>query len=138
VRPTVEGILESTIYVDDVAKSVAFYSKVFGFSVLFEVERGCAMSVSDRQVFLIFKKGMSVDGMNTPRGRIPGHDGDGNLHFAFAIDKGDLPGWRAWLGENNIDIESTVQWELGGKSVYFRDPDNHCVELATRGTWAIY
>ncbi|MCZ6766134.1 MAG: VOC family protein [bacterium] len=138
MKPTVEGILESAIYVDDVAASVAFYSKVFGFSVLFENKRMSAMSVSGKQVLLIFKKGMSAAQGPTPEGEVPGHDGNGHLHFAFAVDKKDLPHWRHWLEENGIVIESTVRWSLGGESVYFRDPDNHCVELATRGTWEIY
>ncbi|PYU59508.1 MAG: glyoxalase, partial [Acidobacteria bacterium] len=29
-------------------------------------------------------------------------------------------------------------WELGGWSLYFRDPDRHLIELATPGTWSIY
>lgn len=138
MRPIVEGILESAIYVDDVAASVAFYSKIFSFSVLFENKRMSAMSVADKQVLLIFKKGISVGQGPTVDGEVPGHDGDGDLHFAFAVDKKDLPQWRRWLEENLVVIESTVRWSLGGESVYFRDPDNHCVELVTRGTWTIY
>ena len=29
-------------------------------------------------------------------------------------------------------------WERGGRSLYFRDPDQHLLELATPGTWPIY
>jgi hypothetical protein len=35
-------------------------------------------------------------------------------------------------------VESKVVWPLGGHSLYFRDPDNHVVELATPGIWSIY
>ena len=31
-----------------------------------------------------------------------------------------------------------MNWERGGQSIYFRDPDGHLVELATPGIWAIY
>jgi catechol 2,3-dioxygenase-like lactoylglutathione lyase family enzyme len=31
-----------------------------------------------------------------------------------------------------------VQWEGGGTSLYFRDPDGRSVELATPGIWPTY
>jgi catechol 2,3-dioxygenase-like lactoylglutathione lyase family enzyme len=37
-----------------------------------------------------------------------------------------------------VNIESRVKWPRGGESIYFRDPDDHLVELVTPGTWAIY
>ncbi len=44
----------------------------------------------------------------------------------------------ARLQEHGIAIESRVRWELGGESLYFRDPDQNVVELATPGIWPIY
>jgi len=35
-------------------------------------------------------------------------------------------------------VEGRVDWPAGGKSVYFRDPDGHMLELATPGLWRIY
>jgi NADPH-dependent FMN reductase len=32
--------------------------------------------------------------------------------------------------DNGIAIESKVQWELGGQSLYFRDPNGNSLELA--------
>ena len=29
-------------------------------------------------------------------------------------------------------------WDRGGRSIYFRDPDGHLIELATPGVWANY
>ena len=58
--------------------------------------------------------------------------------FAFAIDTGDVAAWETRLSELGIAIESRVTWERGGLSLYFRDPDNHLVELATPGIWPIY
>ena len=115
-----------------------FYERVFGFEALIRDDRLCALAVPGHQVFLLFKKGASKRDGHTSGGVIPGHDGDGHLHMAFAIEKKELKGWRGWLDEQGIEIESTVEWPRGGTSIYFRDPDRHVIELATPGTWQVY
>jgi catechol 2,3-dioxygenase-like lactoylglutathione lyase family enzyme len=66
------------------------------------------------------------------------HDGDGELHIAFAISAAELPRWETWLAENRIAIEERKVWDRGGVSLYFRDPDRHLLEVATPGVWSIY
>jgi catechol 2,3-dioxygenase-like lactoylglutathione lyase family enzyme len=130
--PKSEGVLESSLYVADVAGSARFYEKIFGFRMISDFgERGCAMQAGNRQVLLLFKKGASRL-IQSP------HDGDGELHVAFAIAASELPSWEAWLAENGIAVEERRTWELGGVSVYFRDPDRHLIEIATPGVWSIY
>jgi catechol 2,3-dioxygenase-like lactoylglutathione lyase family enzyme len=89
------------------------------------------MRAGDRQVLLLFKKGGSHS-IQSP------HDGDGELHLAFAISSSELARWEAWLADNGIPIEERRTWDLGGQSIYFRDPDRHLLELATPGVWSIY
>ena len=130
--PKTAGILESSLYVADVARSARFYETIFGFRVISDfAERGCAMQAGDRQVLLLFKKGGSRD-------MVSAHDGDGELHIAFAIAADELAAWEAWLAENGIAVEEKRAWELGGASLYFRDPDRHLLEVATPGVWSIY
>jgi len=134
----VTGVLEYGVYVDDVPRSVEFYRRIFGFEQLQGDDRFCALSVAGRQVFLIFKKGGTLQPMPLPGGVLPPHDGSGQLHFAFSIPEADLAAWEQRLGETGIAIESRVTWPRGGRSIYFRDPDGHLVELITPGCWAIY
>ena len=130
--PKTNGILESSLYVSDVPRSVRFYQETFGFRVIKEFgERGCAMHADTSQVLLLFKKGASRT-MQSP------HDGDGELHVAFAIASAELVNWESWLGTRGIEVEEKRNWELGGWSLYFRDPDRHLIELATPGTWSVY
>jgi catechol-2,3-dioxygenase len=132
MHPNTEGILESSLYVTDVARSAQFFEKLFGFGVISDFgERGCAMKAGNRQVLLLFKKGGSRAGP-TP------HDGDGELHIAFAIPTAELANWEAWLAENGIAVEEKHAWESGGHSLYFRDLDRHLIEVATPGVWSIY
>jgi len=43
--------------------------------------------------------------------------------------------WQQQLRHHNIAIESEVNWAPGVRSLYFRDPLGHLVELATPGLW---
>ena len=89
------------------------------------------MEAGSHQVLLLFKKGGSRT-IQSP------HDGEGELHIAFAIPAAELATWEAWLAENGIEIEEKRTWEFGGQSLYFRDPDRHLIELATPGVWSNY
>jgi catechol 2,3-dioxygenase-like lactoylglutathione lyase family enzyme len=132
VPPKIDGILESSLYVSDVSRSVCFYQETFGFRVIMEFgKRGCAMHAGTRQVLLLFEKGGSR-AIQSP------HDSDGELHIAFAIPADELADWESWLQTRGIAVEEKRQWELGGWSLYFRDPDRHLIEVATPGVWAVY
>ena len=89
------------------------------------------MHAGPHQVLLVFKKGAS-------RAITSPHDGDGELHLAFAIPSAELANWESWLEQKGIAVEEKRAWELGGWSLYFRDPDRHLLELATPGTWPVY
>jgi len=131
--PPTDGILETSLYVDDIRRSAEFYLRVFGFPVIsdFGDQRGCALQAGPQQVLLLFRKGASV-AITSP------HDGDGELHLAFAIPASALSRWEAWLAENAIAVEERKEWERGGVSLYFRDPDRHLLEVVTPGLWSIY
>jgi catechol 2,3-dioxygenase-like lactoylglutathione lyase family enzyme len=132
MQPKSDGILESSLYVSDVSRSIRFYEEIFGFRVISNFgERGCAMQAGARQVLLLFKKGASRT-IQSP------HDGDGELHTAFAIAPDQLANWESWLQTKGIAVEEKRTWELGGWSLYFRDPDRHLLELATPGVWSVY
>jgi catechol 2,3-dioxygenase-like lactoylglutathione lyase family enzyme len=136
--PAVTGVLETSLYVADLRRSVGFYRDLFGFEALAADERFCGLNVAGRQVLLLFQKGLSAAPSVLPGGTIPGHDGSGRLHLAFAVAAADLPAWEERLRQQGVAVESTVDWPRGGRSLYFRDPDGHLVELAAPGVWSIY
>ena len=136
--PQVSGLLESSIWVDDVARAAEFYRRLFDFETLIEDQRICALSVEGKQVLLLFRQGGSTGVIEIPGGVIPPFDGSGETHVAFAIPAEELAAWEARLSVQGVGIESRVRWERGGQSVYFRDPDGNLVELVTPGCWQIY
>jgi len=136
--PRVTGILETSLYVDDVARAAQFYKSLFGFQQMFVDERLCALAIGEKQVLLLFKRGASIEEMSLAGGTLPPHDGSGQLHVAFACSAEELPEWEAQLATHDVPVESRIHWQRGGTSLYFRDPDENLVELATPGIWPIY
>jgi catechol 2,3-dioxygenase-like lactoylglutathione lyase family enzyme len=126
------GILETSLYVDDLDRAMRFYEDLFGFSLLVGDQRLRAMKIREGQVLLLFKRGASL----SPE-HFPPHDGQGPLHLAFAIPAEELAAWEERLKRHGIAIEEK-KWEQGGCSLYFRDPDGHLLELATPGVWPNY
>ena len=133
----VRRVLETALDCDDLTRSAAFYTSLLGVTPMVQVERMVAIDAGEGTVLLLFQKG-AASSVVLPGGLVPAHESGGPGHFAFAIDAADLPSWEARLGELGIAVESRVTWERGGTSLYFRDPDQRLVELATPGLWPSY
>jgi catechol 2,3-dioxygenase-like lactoylglutathione lyase family enzyme len=131
--PAVNGVLETSLYVEDVARAAAFYQRVFAFPViapegeLNASTRLGALRAGDRSVLLLFKKGGTPD-----------TDASGSIHVAFAIAREQVPEWERWLEQQNVTIETRKTWKYGAQALYFRDPDGHLLEVVTPGVWTIY
>lgn len=138
MMPQLSDLKETSLYVDDLGRSKSFYTSVLGLSILSEDERFCALDVAEKHVLLLFVRGASLGETNLPGGIIPPHDGSGPLHIAFAVTSEELPPWESQLRTNRVEILSRVSWPKGGRSIYFRDPDGHLLELLTPGVWRTY
>lgn len=136
--PRLHGILETAIHVRNLSASACFYQEILGLELIERTDRLCALSVAGRHLLVLFLEGGTSEPLEIPGGILPPHGGSGPLHFAFAIDRNELASWEQRLREKGVAVQSRVEWELGGTSLYFRDPDGHLVELATPGTWPIY
>lgn len=138
--PKIHGVVETILYTDDLARATAFYRDVLGLEPMRgDGDRFQAFDSGERRVLLLFKRGGTLTAQPVASGGvIPPHDGSGPLHVGFAIAAGDYDAWCARLRERGVAIESETRWERGGRSVYFRDPDQHLVELVTPGIWPNY
>jgi catechol 2,3-dioxygenase-like lactoylglutathione lyase family enzyme len=142
--PSINRLLETALHVEDLERSVRFYQDVFSFesmegdSLEFEDRVLYPLQLPGRSVLLLFLKGSCTTTTVLPEGTIPPHDGSGQLHLAFAVAAAELEGWRERLQSHGVQIEGEMAWPRGGRSLYFRDPDGHLLELATPGVWPIY
>ena len=123
-------VLETALYVNDVAAAREFYGRVLGLAEF--------SYVSDEHVFFRCGEGMLL--LFNPiatrtQDDIPPHGADGAGHVAFAMESGSVQEWRDHLAQQGVAIEREVAWPSGGASLYFRDPDGNSLELATPATW---
>ena len=127
----VTGVIETALYVDDMRRAVDFYQRLFAFRALHVSDRLCALRVVPGQVLLIMARGASSEASVLPFGVIPPSDATGHQHVAFGVPLSELPAWKARLERLGVEIESAIDWPEGGRSLYFRDPDQHCIEVKT-------
>ena len=136
--PQLNRIVETALYVDDLERARDFYEGKLGLAPLLKTPILYAYDVGGATVLLLFRRGAAQQTQSSANGSIPPHDGSGPLHIAFAVDSGELEAWERKLEELDIAVEGRMAWDRGGKSLYFRDPDGHLLELMTPGIWRTY
>ena len=123
-------IFETVLYAEDLVAAERFYRDVVGLEV---IGRG--------ELAVVFRCGGSVLLIFDPRksgasGRdVPSHGTSGAGHIAFAVKPEELDAWREQFRNAGISIEEEVDWDEGGRSLYFRDPAGNIVELAPPTIW---
>ncbi len=136
--PAISGVLETGVYVEDLSRARAFYEGVLGLKPMLADERFCAYDAGPGSVLLLFKRGATLTPVRMAEGVIPAHDGHGPLHYALAIPAPMLELWVQHLEAQGVEIESRVDWKGVVVILYFRDPVQNLVELATPGRWDNY
>jgi len=139
----VTGILESALFVANLQRAREFYGRVFGFEELEVSEDGCVLAAGKAQVFLLVTEAKALVASRTPGGTVPPclaepRQAVGAGHIAFSVAAADVDAWRSHLEREGVALESEVAWQGGARSIYFRDPDGHLLELATPGLWGMH
>ena len=131
MRP-IDRVLETILYVDDLAAAERFYGEVLG------------LELDSRKdgLFVFFKFGAGMLLLFEPRaasvGRnVPAHGAQGPGHACFAVAEADLEHWKKRLQTAAVAIEQEMDWPRGGRSFYFRDPAGNSLELATPKIWGL-
>ncbi|GGB58481.1 lactoylglutathione lyase [Roseibium aquae] len=135
MRPPLDGLLETAVYVDDMDAAHAFYQDILGLKRMVKGTRLFAYDAGPAQALLVFHRGHTGEDVETPGGTVPGHDTEGHGHFAFRIAADQIGAWRRYLQDRQVEIISEVAWPAGGTSLYFRDPDGNVLELAAPPLW---
>jgi len=139
--PPLNGLVETALFVDDLAQGIAFYEQVLGLEKIKESNTGCVFRVAAQRYFLLVLRdaaqtpNKTTNGTVLPPCALPEQSGRGPGHVAFGVSSDAFDSWRTRLTKHGIEVLSEVTWEHGARSLYFRDPDRHLIELATAGIW---
>ncbi len=131
VRPL--GVLEASLYVDDLAAAETFYRDVLGLE----------FHSRDEGRHLFFRCGSAMVLLFNPEATlsddhdVPHHGCRGQGHLCLAMNEREIDLWRTRLGQLGVPIEQEIEWPRGGHSLYFRDPAGNSLELATPRLWGI-
>lgn len=127
------SILETAIYASDLDAVERFYRDVLG--LLFDskvIGRHVFFRCGDAMLLVFNPTATAVKAGNAPT-----HGARGPGHVAFAVGNGELEPWLERLAEHAVEIEASVDWPGGGRSIYFRDPGGNSIELTTPIIWGI-
>ncbi len=130
-----KAVLETSLYVNDLDRALAFYEQVLGLRRIedgyFAGGRGAALQVGNGpSVLLLFRAEITRLG-----GDLPAHGASGAGHVAFRVEAGELPRWRERLREHSVPIEREFAVGDHPPSIYFRDPDGNSLELGVADIW---
>lgn len=125
-------VLETCLYVQDIARTKDFYAADLGLALYSEAEgRQVFFKLPDGGMLLFFKGSETSKEGQGP----PSHHAEGPQHLAFEVSKEDYPKWKVRIsGATALIHEQT--WKNDVRSFYFRDPDGHLVEICEPGMWS--
>ena len=126
----IKKIKETCLYVTELERTRQFYQGKLGLNVIGEVKGRHIFFRAGASVLLCF-----VPEVSKKKGKLPPHFGSGQLHLAFEVTREEYEGWKEKIQRSGIPIEQEYDWGRGFKSFYFRDPDQHLLEVVMEGMW---
>lgn len=130
-HPSISGILETILYVDDIAAARVFYEAILGLRPHgMSSELGVGYGLDD-QMLLLFNPALSLQ----PGRIVPSHGSVGAGHLAFRASAAELDAWHLRLEAHGVEIEQEHTWENGARSIYFRDPAGNSLEFVEAALW---
>ncbi|MEQ8785506.1 MAG: VOC family protein [Pirellulaceae bacterium] len=126
-------ILETCLYVDDLAEAEAFYRRVLGLEVHSRQQGRHVFFHCGARMLLLFNPQESRHSDSD----FPVHGAEGAGHVCFAVRDAEIEAWKQHLDRCGVEIEMVYEWSSGGHSVYFRDPAGNSLEVASPRIWRI-
>ncbi|WP_305968884.1 MULTISPECIES: VOC family protein [unclassified Mameliella] len=133
--PTLSGVLEAAIYVDDLDAAEGFYGGILGLEKIIRVEGRHVFFRCGSSVVLAFIAEATEEPPKPDALPVPPHGARGPGHLCFAVPAAELDAMVSLLTESGIAIESDFNWPHGPRSVYVRDPAGNSVEFADPALW---
>jgi glyoxylase I family protein len=123
-HPFVRGTHGIRYQVKDVARSVAFYTSHFGFSLVHQqLPAFASVALGDAQLLLSGPQASGSRPMPTGRQQEPG----GWNRIVLRVE--DLPSFIDILKKSGLHFRNNMETGPGGKQIQVEDPDGNPIEL---------
>ncbi|MGB0165543.1 MAG: VOC family protein [Luteibaculum sp.] len=125
-----KSVIEVCLYSKNLKQAEAFYGKKLGFELISSSDTFRFFRVGN-QMLLIFDADSSRNQSN-----LPPHFAHGQQHIAFLSNEANYAVWKEHLKNCGVKIEAETVWPNSGlRSFYFRDPENHVLEILEGNIW---
>ena len=123
-------IKETCLYVSDLEKTKSFYCNKLGLELISLVKGRHVFFRAGTSVLLCFIAETTKDEKT-----LPPHFASGQIHLALEVEIGNYDNCKENISLAGIKIEHEEEWGNDFRSFYFRDPDNHLLEVVQKGMW---
>jgi len=132
---SVSEVLESALYVLDLQAAEKFYSEVLGLTFYSKMEGRHVFFRCGNRMVLLFNAEATAVSAGGPKDA-PTHGAKGEGHLAFAAKDSEIDQWKRHLARNGVEIEKEIR-SRNGRAIYFRDPSQNSLEIASPRIWGI-
>ena len=112
------SILETALYVTDLAAAETFYQDILGLDIVAKAEGRHVFFRCGEGVLLLFDADATEiappPGARLP---VPPHGARGPGHLCFAASVEEITRWRTYLSGKGLAIEADFEWPNGGRSI---------------------
>mgnify|MGYP006282758119 CR=1 FL=1 len=123
-------IKETALYVKDLDQTEAFYGEKLDLKLISKVEGRHVFFRVGSSVLLCFLAEKTKHDKS-----LPSHYGEGKLHIAFEVPGERYSEVKEEILSSGIEVEYEEEWGGQYQSFYFRDPDDHLLEIVPQGMW---
>ena len=99
MEPRAKGVLESSLYVDDLRAAAKFYGQFLGLEEVLREEGRHLFYRCGAGMLLLFLPDASCHPSHVRQQLIPPHGAHGPGHLAFRVDHDEIASWRQRLAE---------------------------------------
>ncbi len=136
-KPIISGVLETALYVNDLAAANSFYGDLLGLTKIAEVpDRHMFFQVADA-VLLLFDPAATQLPTRSNTLPVPNHGAIGEGHVCFRATNSQIDTWKDVFQSQAIEIEADFNWPNGARSLYIRDPSRNSIEFAEPKLWGL-
>lgn len=123
-------VKETCLYVKDLHSTEKFYKEVLELEMIAFVENRHVFFRAGTSVLLFFNSESTAK-----ETQLPPHYATGKQHVALEVELSAYENVKKQLLTKGIRIEHEHSWPNELRSFYFRDPDEHLLEIVPVGLW---